>query len=730
MAKLELCGVSLDLQALDDAQKAIEDALAELTSGAGGIADAIGNLQNELGDALDDALADLENLIPEIKIEFPNLQKEINELLELLADPFKALEIQAQIDKIRELFGDSDFDIDGILSDITNGLSDIAGGLSEFTGDITKALGDLAGTLSSFDPCKLVPNMDAEPQYDEFGDVIGYEYKTKAYVPDAPITDAVSLLPDEEAFGDDEVILDDIDVVSKAKPTVKTFSDTVTSVLSGLATPVVDLIPTPAKTESLTLPEVMGGGEIKFRDVGSQLAPAPEELKNKLEIPKSKLIANAYSDALADERNGGLNFGELQQIDGLKSTLPIQYKVEKAREAAGIASNVKAVVTEKFSKVAFDGITGTAAQTAQAAFSAANINNIGLDDLSPNIATKVAKSLGIPYIPKFPSINAGTTIESVTNVTANLNVPSNATPLAGGEADDFEMEDAPDGIDDENVAATQVTPIESSIQSTMSSAFGALQKVFTPEGNRSQEELEISYAKTVAKKKKVKQRQYDELIKKLTPLEQAQVINGRETALGGTTVLPEGFVRSGTGVTGGDFANVVPSGFSGSASDLPGSFSRTTTTTTALPSESTGDIEKDAEIFRQGIAGIFGSASKEANAAKESLPGIISRLKIDMTAAATEMKTDLDNLDKLEPVEFEEDSDGRIIIKSDISKSDCPKPSIPADKPIETVTIAGEQVVVESEPNVNSYNSYEEWQADIKKSREASGGSITKLLGF
>ena len=27
MAKLELCGVSLDLQALDDAQKAIEDAL-------------------------------------------------------------------------------------------------------------------------------------------------------------------------------------------------------------------------------------------------------------------------------------------------------------------------------------------------------------------------------------------------------------------------------------------------------------------------------------------------------------------------------------------------------------------------------------------------------------------------------------------------------------------------------------------------------------------------------
>ena len=503
-----------------------------------------------------------------------------------------------------------------------------------------------------------------------------------------------------------------------------------TSVLSGLATPVVDLIPTPAKIESLTLPEVMGGGEIKFRDVGSQLAPAPEELKNKLEIPKSKLIANAYTDALANERNGGLNFGELQQIDGLKSTLPIQYKVEKAREAAGIASNVKAVVTERFSKVAFDGITGTAAQTAQAAFSAANINNIGLDDLSHNIATKVAKSLGIPYIPKFPSINAGKTIESVTNITASLNVPSNATPLAGGEADDFEVEDAPDGIDDENVAATQVTPIEYSIQSTMSSAFGALQKVFTPEGNRSQEELEISYAKTVAKKKKVKQRQYDELIKKLTPLEQAQVLNGRETALGVKTVLPEGFVRSGTGVTGGNFANVVPSGFSGSASDLPGSFSRTTTTTTALPSESTGDIEKDAEIFRQGIAGIFGAASKEANAAKESLPGIISRLKIDMTAAATEMKTDLDNLDKLKPVEFEEDSDGRIIIKSDISKSDCPKPSIPADKPIETVTIAGEQVVVESEPNVNSYNSYEEWQADIKKSREASGGSITKLLGF
>jgi archaellum component FlaC len=194
MAKLELCGISLKLQALDDAQKAIEDALAELTSGAGGIADAIGDLQNQLGSALDDALADLENLIPEIKAEFPNLQKEINELLNLMADPFKALEIQKQIDKIRELFGDiPTFDVDKILSEITGGLSDIEGGLTNFVGDITKALGDLAGTLSSFDPCKLVPNIDGEPQYDEFGDIIGYEYVTKGTAPEAPVVDAVKL---------------------------------------------------------------------------------------------------------------------------------------------------------------------------------------------------------------------------------------------------------------------------------------------------------------------------------------------------------------------------------------------------------------------------------------------------------------------------------------------------------------------------------------------------------
>jgi archaellum component FlaC len=194
MAKLELCGISLKLQALDDAQKAIEDALAELTSGAGGIADAIGDLQNQLGSALDDALADLENLIPEIKAEFPNLQKEINELLNLMADPFKALEIQKQIDKIRELFGDiPTFDVDKILSEITGGLSDIEGGLTNFVGDITKALGDLAGTLSSFDPCKLVPNIDGEPQYDEFGDIIGYEYVIKGTAPEAPVVDAVKL---------------------------------------------------------------------------------------------------------------------------------------------------------------------------------------------------------------------------------------------------------------------------------------------------------------------------------------------------------------------------------------------------------------------------------------------------------------------------------------------------------------------------------------------------------
>ena len=75
------------------------------------------------------------------------------------------------------MFGDiPTFDVDEILREITGGLSEIEGGLTNFVGDITKALGDLAGTLSSFDPCKLVPNIDGEPQYNEFGDIIGYEY--------------------------------------------------------------------------------------------------------------------------------------------------------------------------------------------------------------------------------------------------------------------------------------------------------------------------------------------------------------------------------------------------------------------------------------------------------------------------------------------------------------------------------------------------------------------------
>ena len=165
---LSKCGLSLDILNLDAANKAINDAMKELSAAAGGIAGSIASLQSQLEGEMNKALAELENLIPEIPDLPPNLQLEMAKLIGLLNDPLKALDLAAQIDKIKELFGD-------------------APGL-----DLNALLGDL-NALLTFDICKDIPNLDAEPTYDEDGEINGYEYVVKGLVPDAPVTDAIRL---------------------------------------------------------------------------------------------------------------------------------------------------------------------------------------------------------------------------------------------------------------------------------------------------------------------------------------------------------------------------------------------------------------------------------------------------------------------------------------------------------------------------------------------------------
>ena len=167
---LSKCGLSLDILNLDAANKAIEDAMKELSGAAGGIAGSIASLQSQLEGEMNKALAQLENLIPEIPDLPPNLQLEMAKLIGLLNDPLKALDLAAQIDKIKKLFGDAPgLDLDALLGDLN--------------------------ALLSFDICKDIPNLDAEPIYDEFGFEIGYAYVEKGLVPDAPVVDAIKLPP-------------------------------------------------------------------------------------------------------------------------------------------------------------------------------------------------------------------------------------------------------------------------------------------------------------------------------------------------------------------------------------------------------------------------------------------------------------------------------------------------------------------------------------------------------
>ena len=165
---LSKCGLSLDILNLDAANKAIEDAMKELSGAAGGIAGNIANLQSQLEGEMNKALAQLENLIPEIPDLPPNLQLEMAKLIGLLNDPLKALDLAAQLDKIKKLFGDAPgLDLDALLGDLN--------------------------ALLSFDICKDIPNLDAEPIYDEFGFEVGHAYIKKGLVPEAPVVDAIKL---------------------------------------------------------------------------------------------------------------------------------------------------------------------------------------------------------------------------------------------------------------------------------------------------------------------------------------------------------------------------------------------------------------------------------------------------------------------------------------------------------------------------------------------------------
>ena len=165
---LSKCGLSLDILNLDAANKAIEDAMKELSGAAGGIAGNIANLQSQLEGEMNKALAQLENLIPDIPDLPPNLQLEMAKLIGLLNDPLKALDLAAQLDNIKKLFGDAPgLDLDALLGDLN--------------------------ALLSFDICKDIPNLDAEPIYDEFGFEVGHAYIKKGLVPEAPVVDAIKL---------------------------------------------------------------------------------------------------------------------------------------------------------------------------------------------------------------------------------------------------------------------------------------------------------------------------------------------------------------------------------------------------------------------------------------------------------------------------------------------------------------------------------------------------------
>jgi len=335
MADLGLCGISLDLQALDDAQKAIGNTLAELTSGPGGIADSITSLQSELGGALDNALGELNNLIPEIKAELPNLQKELNELVGLLGNPLNALKIDSKLAEIRKVFGKATSGLEDILKEVTGGLSELQGGLAGFTGDLTAKFAEIQNTLSSFDICKAVPNIDATPTYDEDGNINGYEYATKAYVPDVPTTDAIKL-PKEKLKKDlKEVALKSEDIVNNAKPTITAVVGDIKKIFGSYAPPQLTSMPKNLNTESVSVPDVMGGMKVKFIEVADRVSEAGQSLLNSGIIEKTaagfnKVVAEGfttneqYEESFLAKRDKLLQVkrNQLQEINNKINSIP------------------------------------------------------------------------------------------------------------------------------------------------------------------------------------------------------------------------------------------------------------------------------------------------------------------------------------------------------------------------------------------------------------------------
>ena len=163
---LSKCGLDLNILNLDLANKAIEEAMKALASGAGGIADNIANLKSQLEADFNTALAQLDGLIPEFPDLPPNLQLEMAKLVGALNDP---LALVAQIARIENLFG-------------------AAPGV-----DLNTLLGDLAA-LAKLDLCKDIPNLDAKAVTDADGNTV-YQYVKKGEPPKAPVKDAVEPPP-------------------------------------------------------------------------------------------------------------------------------------------------------------------------------------------------------------------------------------------------------------------------------------------------------------------------------------------------------------------------------------------------------------------------------------------------------------------------------------------------------------------------------------------------------
>lgn len=161
--KLDLCGVDLKIQGIDNAMLDVEKKLGELTSQAKGIAGSLSSIQGDLQNQLSAMQGKMEGLIPEIKAELPNLQVEINKLLGQLTNP---ISFSNQLDSIKEKFGDiPDINIDDLVN-------------------------NLKSNPLGFDPCKEVPNFDVEPQRDDTGKIIAYNPIKKGEKPKVPVTDA------------------------------------------------------------------------------------------------------------------------------------------------------------------------------------------------------------------------------------------------------------------------------------------------------------------------------------------------------------------------------------------------------------------------------------------------------------------------------------------------------------------------------------------------------------